>query len=123
MESPENILNDIVPGEIPASQGQRYIGNLIDGILNAAVFAGMFFLVPSEYLVKFLNADFIYRLLLLLLIMFCFRFVFILLWGRSIGMIVARIKYLNKDLQPLTTSQKLMAAFIQKGNGISYYKV
>lgn len=118
----ENILSDIEPEEIPASQGQRYVSNLIDGITNIAIFVAAFFLVPDEFLLKFANTNIVYRMLLLVAVSFCFRYISILLFGKSLGMLLAGLKYLNKDLQPLTASQKLIAAFLNKMNGINYYK-
>lgn len=61
--------------------------------------------------------------IIILALMFLYRLICILLFSRTIGMMICRVKYLNSSLHPLISKEKLIAVFAIRTSAIRYYKV
>jgi uncharacterized RDD family membrane protein YckC len=60
--------------------------------------------------------------IIVFVIMFSYRMVCLLVFNRTAGMMICRIKYLNDQLKPLSSKEKLVAVFAIRTARIKYYK-
>jgi uncharacterized RDD family membrane protein YckC len=121
MENRESLLSDIENAEIEVSYFQRVVGSLIDLVIEIITVVIIAFLF-SKMFQGFLSVNSYATYLIVFAIMFTNRFLCINLFGRTIGMIVVRIKYLNANLQPLSIKEKLLAVFSIRTSAIKKYR-
>jgi hypothetical protein len=122
MEEKDSILGDIKTEEVGAPYFQRLITILFDVIIEISIIVAFYFLFPRELILKLLDANSYMRYVIALIIVFTYRLVCILLFGKTIGMIISRVKYLNSNLQPLTSKEKIIAIIATKTSNIKFYK-
>ena len=121
MEESNSILDDIKIEEIEAPYFQRLITTLFDIIIEISMMVA-FYLIFKESILKLLEANSYMRYIITLIIIFAYRLVCILLFEKTIGMIISKVKYLNNSLQPLSSKERLIAVFATKTSNIKYYK-
>ncbi|MBS1512966.1 MAG: RDD family protein [Bacteroidetes bacterium] len=122
MEENESLLGDIEKEETEVTSGQRYIINLVDGIIEGIILVSVYFLLGREGRQSFYQYAFIFRYLVILLIVMGYRLVCIMITGKTIGMLLFKAKFLDKQLQPLTSPGKVQAAFNFLVRKIKLYK-
>lgn len=121
MEQNESILEDINVAETEAPYGQRFLANLLDWIIEIAIMVGFYFLMPRDFITNLFTETPFMKYVVAIVLMLSYRFVCILATGRTIGMAICKIKYLNSNQEPLSATEKLTAVTI-KTAGIKYYK-
>ncbi len=122
MEDQDSIFSDIKATEVEASLEQRFLANFIDIIIEVIILVGIYLLLPNDVLSRAVNNPFIaYPAIFVLL--FAYRVTSLLLYGKTIGMVLSRTKYLNKKLDPLSVKEKILGVFIGKAAGIKRYKI
>ena len=121
MEENNSILDDIKIEEIEAPYFQRLITTLFDIIIEISIMVAFYFIF-KEPILKLLEVNSYMRYIITLIIIFAYRLVCILLFEKTIGMIISKVKYLNNDFQPLSSKERLIAVFATKTSNIKYYK-
>ena len=122
MEEKDSILGDIKTEEVEAPYFQGIITTLLDVIIEISIIVAFYFFFPKELILKLFDANSYMKYVIALIIVFTYRLICILLFGKTIGMIISRVKYLNSNLQPLSPKEKLIAIFATKTSRIKYYK-
>lgn len=122
MEENDSILGDIKTDEFEAPYFQRLIAILLDVIIEISIIVAFYFLFPSDLLLKLLDANSLMRYVIALIIVFAYRVICILIFRKTIGMLISSVKYLNSNLQPLSSKEKIIAIFATKTSKIKFYK-
>lgn len=122
MQSQDSILSDIEKEETESSYWQRVLSNMIDWLIEVGLFVGIYFIIPIESIAGLLNEKTYLSYIAIFILIFSYRLVCLLLFGKTIGMMICNIKYLNAGLQPLSPTQKMIAAFATRTGSIRLYK-
>ncbi|MFN8242715.1 MAG: RDD family protein [Ferruginibacter sp.] len=122
MNDQDSIFQDLSPDETPADPVPRFFAIITDSLINLGL---MLLLIrnlpPAVFNSVFLNSN--WRIFVfVVLVLSCYRVAALFIFGKTIGMWLFRLKYLNSRLQPLSAGQKLLALFITQGHGIRLYK-
>jgi len=122
LENTDSILSDIKDVETEASFLQRLFANLIDLVIESSVFVAIYVFVPREIILQTIGINSFTRYLFIFLLIVVYRLICIVLFQKTIGMMLCRLKYLNYDLEPLTAKQKIIAILVTTTSSIKYYK-
>jgi uncharacterized RDD family membrane protein YckC len=101
MEQNDSILDDIKMHEVEAPYFQRLAVTLLDLVFEIGLMVAFYILLPSETMYKLLGTTSYMKYIVTLFIIFFYRFSCIFLFGKTIGMAICGVKYLNNNLQPL----------------------
>ncbi len=122
MNNENSILSELEIPEVEASYFQRFFSNLIDWVIELLVLIIIYKLVPRE-IFSYLISTIKYSTYIVIFILFImYRFMCIFLFHKTIGMMICKIKYLNNNLAPLNSMEKLIAVFANRTVKIKYYK-
>lgn len=122
MEEKDSIFTDLEPSETESSSGQRVLTNIIDWLIEMAMIVTVFVLMAKGIVPHIDNGAAYITYIIVFVIMFLYRLVCLLIFNRTAGMMICRIKYLNSELQPLSSKEKLIAVFAVRTARIRYYK-
>jgi hypothetical protein len=122
MEENDSILSDIKIDAVEPPYLQRLMVTIVDIVFEAALMVAFFVLLPRELMFKLLDTNPFMKYVVALFLVFFYRFICILLFGKTIGMAIGGVKYLNRDMQPLTTQERLIAVIRTRTSGIRFYK-
>lgn len=122
MEQNDSILEDIKMHAVEAPYFQRLAVTLLDLVFEVGLMVTFYFLLPAEMMYKLLDTTSYMKYVVTLFIIFFYRFSCIFLFGKTIGMAICGVKYLNNDLQPLRIQQRLMAVVSTRTSNIKFYK-
>lgn len=122
MEEKDSILSDLETGETACSNVQRVSANILDWLIEMLMIIAIFVLMAKGIIPDIAKAGGYVTYLIVFVIMFLYRLVCLLIFNRTAGMMICRIKYLNNDLQPLSPQEKLVAVFAVRTARIRYYK-
>ncbi len=122
MEEKDTILDDVKTEEVEAPYIQRLIATIIDVLIEISIILAFYYLFPKDIILKLLGANSFMKYIIALIIVFAYRMICILLSGMTIGMKISRVKYLNSNLQQLSSKERLIAVFATKTSNIKYYK-
>ncbi|MEO7313216.1 MAG: hypothetical protein ABIX01_22715 [Chitinophagaceae bacterium] len=122
MEMQENFLADIQASEIEASYLQKILSQIIDAILEIGSLVIFYLTGPDEILYLIVRNEPVSNYIVVFTWFMTYRLLTILLLQRTIGMMVCTIKYLNNNLQPLSTGEKMIATFGLRMGKIKMYK-
>lgn len=122
MEEANSILDELDEPKPEASGLQRIMANVIDMIVEVAIIVCFYLFTPPQIIQSLLNLGNAAWYIFIFALLMGYRTLFILLSGKTVGMRVVKIIFLNNELQPLTTKEKLFASFIPKVKNIRLYK-
>jgi len=122
MEEKDTIFNGLENTEAEASYFQRLFTTVIDIALSVLLVVLVYFVIPHQFISTITGNSSIGRYILIFLLMEGYRLTSLLAFGKTIGMMVCNLKYLNSSLQPLSTKEKLIASLVVRSNKIRYYK-
>jgi uncharacterized RDD family membrane protein YckC len=122
MEEKESIFTDLETGETESGSGRRVFANIIDWLIEMAIIVTIFVLMSKGVIPSIGKGGAYITYIIVFVIMFLYRLICLLVFNRTVGMMICRIKYLNHDLQPLSTKEKLIAVFAVRTARIRYYK-
>lgn len=122
MQNDESILEDIKEPVIRASYGQNYIANLVDTVIELAILFALYFLLPRYLIDSLSGTSVILYVFIPFVVTILYRCLIILLTGKTIGMKIARTRFLNRDLQPLDTREKLIISSLFWKAGIKTFE-
>lgn len=123
MEDTGSILEEFYTKEAEATYIERIASILLDLVFEITTMIALYFLVPRTLLINLFGINPYMRYLIALAIVFVYRTTCILLLGKTIGMLLCRVKYLNHKLQPLSQNEKLIAIFATRTSKVKFYKV
>ena len=122
MEQNDSILDDLNLSAGEAPYLQRLAVTLVDLLFEIALMVAVYFLLPAQVMYKLLDANSYMKYVVTLFIIFVYRFSCILLFGKTMGMAICGVKYLDNNFQPLTMQQRLMAVITTRTSNIKFYK-
>ncbi len=122
MDNNDNILSEIKSPEIEVSFLQGFLIRLIDFIIDITILFLIYLLMPPDVFQYLLSSSPFVRPAIVLVVIIVHRIIFLMLFSKTIGMMVCSAKLLNKDLQPLSPSEKLLSIFRTRFSAIKYYK-
>jgi hypothetical protein len=123
MEDKDSILDEIKAEETEAPYLQRLLTTVIDIAIEVSlIIAFFYFLLPRKFIAELFSINQYMNYVFAFIIIFSYRLVFIFLIGRTVGMILCRTKYLNKNLLPLSPKERFVSVFVTRTSGIKYYK-
>jgi hypothetical protein len=122
MEQNDSILSDIQIDEVEAPYFQRLVATVLDIVFEVGLMVAFYFLIPRDIMFQLLNIGSYMKFVVTLFIIFFYRLSCILLFGKTIGMAICGVKYLNTNFQPLTTQERLIAVIRTKTSNIRFYK-
>lgn len=121
-ETNDTIFSGLATDEQKASPIQVAANGLIDFIIDIGALLLIYRFVISVLFPGFLRYNTFIVLLFIIATGFITRALQFLLLGKTMGMIITRIKLLDKNLQPLSARKKLMSIFRTRFSGVNYYK-
>ena len=122
MENTDNILSEFIPDETEVSFVQGLLTRLIDIAIEIGLIFLFYVIVARTSILVFIGDNSLIRWFFVILIVVIYQFSFLFLFNKTFGMMVCRVKYLNRDLRPLSTKEKLMSLFRSRFSSIRYYK-
>jgi uncharacterized RDD family membrane protein YckC len=122
MEEKDSIFTDLETGETESSNAQRVFANILDWLIEMVLIISASVLMAKGIIPNLGKGGAYVTYIVIFVIMFSYRLVCLLVFNRTAGMMICRIKYLNNDLQPLSSKQKLIAVFAVRTARIRYYK-
>ena len=121
MENNDTIFSEIGPEETEASFVQGFLTGVIDFAVDIAILFIIYILLPWNIFVL-INKYSIMLLLIIVSVTTMQRFLLLIYFNKTIGMMLCNVKYLNKELKPLSTKEKLVSTFRSRFSKIKYYK-
>jgi uncharacterized RDD family membrane protein YckC len=122
MENNQSILSDLVSNETEVSVIQGFLTRGIDIAIEVALIFLFYRIVPESVLLSLANRMSFMRWIIVIVIIITYQFFFLFLFGKTLGMMISQVKYLNRDLQPLSTKEKLMSLFRSRFSSIRFYR-
>lgn len=121
MENNDSILSAIESRETEATYIQRALSNGVDVVIEITIIIGLSFLISALF-PGIISSNAYVRYSLVLAVMLLYRLLSVLLFQKTIGMIVLRLKYLNTHLEPLSRKEQLLAVAPFKTSRVKIYK-
>jgi uncharacterized RDD family membrane protein YckC len=122
MDDKDSILEDIAPAETEAAYFQKLFSGLIDTVIFFALLIGLYKILPPNVIDSFFNNGLFFRVVVFIAIMLVYRMALLLPFDKTVGMMICRVKYLNKDLKPLSVWEKFASTFVSMYSGIKMYR-
>jgi RDD family len=114
----EDQLQDLPIGENPAPGWKKSLAGLIDAALVIISYLASSILeaVPANATLPIAKIS-----LTIMLIFVIYRILFIVILGKTVGMIIFQIRFLTGNEEKLNVWERLMASLFILINGIDYY--
>jgi len=122
MDTNDSIFSDIHPTERDASFAQGFFTRLIDFAFEMAILILLYLFIPRAIMANLSDIGSFVKFLIIIVIIFIYQFVFLLLFNKTIGMMFCRVKLLNKELKPLSSTEKALSIFRTRFSSIKYYQ-
>lgn len=120
MQENQSFLSDIVEEHVEATYLQKLLYGIIDTVIYLLLIMVIVKVLPREFLSIFIGRFKTY--ITVVIIMILYRMIFILVFGRTIAMAICKMKYLNRELKPLSLKERLYVSLPYKPASIKYYK-
>lgn len=114
----EDQLQDLPIGENPAPGWKKSLAGLIDAalVIISYLASSIIEAVPANATLPIAKIS-----LTIMLIFVIYRILFIVILGKTVGMIIFRIRFLTGHEEKLNVWERLMASLFILINGIDYY--
>jgi len=122
MENNDTIFSEIESTETEATWLQGFLTKLLDFAIDILFLFLIYKLVPRDLFLGIARLGSGIIFIIVILVATVYRFLFLLLFNKTIGMMICRVKFLNKGLQPLSAKEKLLSIFRSRFSKIRYYK-
>lgn len=117
----EEIISKAEFIEIQATPVQRFMTGLLDFAIDIA-FIFLLYITGVRSLISVSQLSPIHILVIVVLLSTIYRYLFLLLFNKTIGMMVFKVKFLNMKLEPLSNVEKLYSIFRTRFSQIRLYK-
>jgi uncharacterized RDD family membrane protein YckC len=122
MDNNDTIFTDVQIPEVEVTMIQGFLTRLIDFAIDMGIIFLIYILIPRESFLNLIGlSSFIIPAIVILLIGI-YRFLFLMLFNKTIGMMLCRVKFLNKEFKPLSNKEKILSIFRTRFSTIKYYK-
>lgn len=121
-ENNDTIFSEIEAAEMEATLLQRFMTGLMDFAIDILLIFLVYKIIPRDIFVSIAKLNSILIPIIVILIVAVYRFIFLMLFNKTIGMMVFRVKFLNKRFQPLSNKEKLLSIFRTRFSQIKFYK-
>ncbi|WP_462250942.1 RDD family protein [Ferruginibacter sp.] len=122
MDHNDTIFTDIQNHEAEVTMIQGFLTRLIDFAIDMGIIFLIYMLIPREAFLNLISlSSFIIPAIVILLIG-VYRFLFLMLFNKTIGMMLCKVKFLNKEFKPLSSKEKVLSIFRTRFSSIKYYK-
>jgi uncharacterized RDD family membrane protein YckC len=122
MDNNDTIFTDVQIPEAEVTMIQGFLTRLIDFAIDMGIIFLIYMLIPREAFLNLISlSSFIIPAIVILLIG-VYRFLFLMLFNKTIGMMLCRVKFLNKEFKPLSNKEKILSIFRTRFSSIKYYK-
>lgn len=122
MENNDTILSEFIPRETEVSFIQGLLTRIIDIALEIALLFFFYTVLPRPLLMILLDSTSFMRWIIVIALVAFYQFSFLFLFNKTPGMMICQVKYLNRDLQPLSKKEKLLSLFRGRYSSIRFYK-
>lgn len=122
MENNDTIFTDIKTPEAEVTMIQGFLTRLVDFAIDIVIIFLVYMLMPPEEFLNLIRLSSLFIPAIVVLVMAVYRFLFLMLFNKTIGMMLCRVKFLNKDFQPLSNKEKILSIFRTRFSSIKYYK-
>jgi RDD family len=99
-ENNDTIFSEIEAAEMEATLLQRFMTGLIDFAIDILLIFLVYKIIPRGIFVSIAKLNSILIPIIVILLVAVYRFIFLMLFNKTIGMMVFRVKFLNKRFQP-----------------------
>lgn len=121
-ENNDTIFSEIESTEMEATLLHRFMTGLLDFAIDILFIFLMYKIIPRDILVSIAKLNSILIPIVVILVVAVYRFLFLMLFNKTIGMMVFRVKFLNKRFKPLSNKEKLLSIFRTRFSQIKFYK-
>lgn len=122
MENQDTIFSDITPQEIEAGTMLVFFTRVFDFAIDILILLLVYWLLPFDALLYLTSITRVMIPILIIAGSTAYRLIFLLSFNKTIGMMLCRVKLLNKYLLPLSPKEKLISIFKSRFSSIKYYK-
>lgn len=122
VDNNDSILEDIKFDEIEAPYFQRLFTIILDLLIETSIILAFYFLLPRAVTLRLLDLNPFMKYIIAIVVILSYRMVSISLFGKTIGMMITRVKYLNNDFLPLSSKERLIAILLTTNAKIKFYK-
>jgi uncharacterized RDD family membrane protein YckC len=122
MENKDSIFSDLNSDETEVTPIQGFLTRLIDFGVDILILFILYKLMPRHVFLSITRGNSFMTLLFVIVVFTVSRFLLLIIFSKTIGMMICRVKFLNGHLQPLSTSEKLLSLFRSRFSKIKYYK-
>ncbi len=122
MENNDTIFSDIKPAQVEVTLFQGLLTRLIDFAIDIFILYFIHLLMPRDLYLYLVRLSALIVPGIVILVVTVYRFLFLMLFSKTIGMMICSVKLLNKEFQPLSTKEKFLSIFRSRFSTIKYYK-
>jgi uncharacterized RDD family membrane protein YckC len=122
MENNDTIFTDIHTTEVEVTMIQGFLTRLVDFAIDIVIIFLIYMLIPREAFLNLISLSSLVIPGIVVLVIAVYRFLFLMLFNKTIGMMLCRVKFLNKEFKPLSNKEKILSIFRTRFSGIKYYK-
>lgn len=122
MDNNDSILSEINASEIEVTFFQGFLIRMIDFVIDISILFLIYLIMPRDVFHVVLSSSPFIRPAIVLVVIIVHRFIFLMLFSKTIGMMICSAKLLNKNLQPLSPWEKILSIFRTRFSEIKYYK-
>lgn len=122
LQNNDTIFSEVEFKETEITSLQGFLIWLLDFVIDILIFFLVYTIMPLDILVKIETLDSTFITIIVILVATVNRFLFLLLFDKTISMMVFRVKLLNKQLQPLSNKEKVLSLFRSRFSKMLYYK-
>jgi uncharacterized RDD family membrane protein YckC len=121
MENDDTIFSDMHLDETEVSLIQGFLTRLIDFAVDIVILFLLYKFIPHDIIANLINGRSFMLFIIVITVAAAYQFVFLLLFNKTIGMMICQVKYLNKELKPLSAREKVLSIFRTRFSKIKYY--
>jgi uncharacterized RDD family membrane protein YckC len=121
-ENNDTIFSEIESAETEATSFQRFMTGILDFAIDILFILLLYKIIPRDIVVSISRLGSVLIPVVVILAATIYRSLFLLLFNKTIGMLLCRVKFLNKRLQPLSNKEKLFSIFRTRFSPIKLYK-
>ncbi len=125
MDNNDTIFSEIKTSEVEVTLIQGFLVRLFDFAIDFVCLLCIFLMMPRALYQNIINSGsspYIISGIVYLFISTAYRFIFLMLFNKTIGMMLCKAKLLNKELQPLSPKEKFISIFRTRFSTIKYYQ-
>lgn len=122
MDNNDTIFTDIQSPEAEVTMIQGFLTRLIDFAIDMGIIFLIYMLIPRQAFLNLISLSSFIIPGIVILVIGIYRFLFLMLFNKTIGMMLCRVKFLNKEFKPLSNKEKILSIFRTRFSTIKYYK-